>query len=140
MSACFDFFAVSKCAYTLFVRLRLIYTFQTNDRHFWDFCAWGILMFLRLFLLYVYVNKLVKMTDGIIRWKYERGIYLPRFDIIWISMISNIMTVWLHINYQFLSTCIQCKKCRNYAHLLSCELCVMVITLHLVCKFLFSNH
>lgn len=45
----------------------------------------GILMF----LLYVYVNKLVKMTGGIIRWKYEGGIYLPWFEIIWISMISN---------------------------------------------------
>lgn len=46
-------------------------------------------MFLRLFLLYVYVNKLVKMNWRNHKVKIRRGDIFTPFGILWISMISN---------------------------------------------------
>lgn len=85
----------------------------------------GIFLGTLMFLLYVYVNKLVKMTGGIIRWKYEGGIYLPWFEIIWISIISNDSLTPYNIHLSVIKYMYIVQKCRNYAHLLSCELCVM---------------
>lgn len=62
---------------------------MTNRQTFLGF-VWGILMFLRLFLLYVYLNKLSKINWRNHEVKIWRGggIFTP-FGILWISMISN---------------------------------------------------